>query len=201
MTTELHAERIETVARIAIASASESVIDLGCGSGELLARLAREPRFSRLAGIDISLEVLCAARNLLDLGADMCDDRISLFQLPFTRPDERLTGFDAALMVETLEHVPPGELSLVERNVYSLMRPGIVVITTPNREYNVLHGMAPGEMRHPGHYFEWIRPKFRAWSSGVAQRNGYSVAFGDIGISDPWLGSSTQMAIFTRDDL
>jgi 3' terminal RNA ribose 2'-O-methyltransferase Hen1 len=197
MTTDLHAERTQTVVDIVISSRAESVIDLGCGSGELLAHLAREDRIRRLVGVDISMQALSEACELLGCDSNMRNGRISLFEIPFTRPDDRLTGFDAALMVETIEHVPPNELSLLERTVFSLMRPGIVVITTPNQEYNVLHGMRPGAKRHPGHFFEWTRARFSAWAGGVARRNGYSVIFGDIGVADPLLGSSTQMAIFS----
>lgn len=198
MATALHDERIETVARLAVACGAKRLLDLGCGSGELLARLAREPRFQRIVGIDISPQALSAARALLGLDPRMDDGRIALLEASFTQPDERLRGFDAALLVETIEHIPPQRLSRVEHAVFAWSRPQTVVITTPNQEYNVLHGMPPGAMRHPGHCFEWDRRKFRKWATGLAARNGYSVEFGDIGIADPLLGSSTQLALFGR---
>jgi hypothetical protein len=73
------------------------------------------------------------------------------------------------------------------------------LITTPNQEYNVVHGMNPGAFRHPDHRFEWDRPKFRRWACGVAARHAYSVAFDDIGECHPTRGASTQMASFTLD--
>lgn len=198
MATALHDERIETVARLAVACGAKRLLDLGCGSGELLVRLAREPRFQRIVGIDISTAALCAARDLLGLDQRMDDGRIALLEASFTQPDDRLREFDAALLVETIEHIPPQRLSLVEHAVFAWSRPQTVVITTPNQEYNVLHGMPPGAMRHPGHCFEWNRRKFRKWATGLAVRNGYTVEFGDIGIADPLLGSSTQLALFGR---
>jgi 3' terminal RNA ribose 2'-O-methyltransferase Hen1 len=198
MATALHEERIETVARLAVACGAKRLLDLGCGSGELLARLAREPRFQRIVGIDISPQALSAARDLLGLDQRMDDGRIALLEASFAQPDERLRGFDAALLVETIEHIPPQRLSLVEHAVFAWSRPQTVVITTPNQEYNVLHGMPPGAMRHPGHCFEWNRRKFRKWATGLAARNGYSVVFDAIGAADPLLGSSTQLALFGR---
>jgi 3' terminal RNA ribose 2'-O-methyltransferase Hen1 len=198
MATALHEERIETVARLAVACGAKRLLDLGCGSGELLARLAREPRFQRIVGIDISPQALAAARDLLGLDQRMDDGRIALLEASFAQPDERLRGFDAALLVETIEHIPPQRLSLVEHAVFAWSRPQTVVITTPNQEYNVLHGMPPGAMRHPGHCFEWNRRKFRKWATGLAVRNGYSVVFDAIGAADPLLGSSTQLALFGR---
>ena len=198
MATALHDERIETVARLAVACGAKRLLDLGCGSGELLARLAREPKFQRIVGIDISAQALAAARDLLGLDERMDDGRVALLEASFTQPDGRLRGFDAALLVETIEHIPPQRLSRVEHAVFAWSRPQTVVITTPNQEYNVLHGMRPDAMRHPEHCFEWNRPKFRKWATGLARRNGYTVEFGDIGIADPLLGSSTQLAIFNR---
>jgi 3' terminal RNA ribose 2'-O-methyltransferase Hen1 len=198
MATALHEERIETVTRLAVACGAKRLLDLGCGSGELLARLAREPRFQRIVGIDISPQALAAARDLLGLDQRMDDGRIALLEASFAQPDERLRGFDAALLVETIEHIPPQRLSLVEHAVFAWSRPQTVVITTPNQEYNVLHGMPPGAMRHPGHCFEWNRRKFRKWATGLAVRNGYSVVFDAIGAADPLLGSSTQLALFGR---
>jgi hypothetical protein len=89
-------------------------------------------------------------------------------------------------------------LSAVEQAVFAGYRPKTVLVTTPNREYNVLHGMPEGAMRHRDHRFEWSRGKFRTWSEGVARRNGYRVVFEDIGAVDPLLGGSTQMATFSR---
>lgn len=198
MATLLHDERLDTVTRLAVASGAHSIIDLGCGSGELLARLVPEPQFRRIVGIDISMEALGAARLLLGLDHQADDGRVCLLQASFTQADGRLNGFDAALLVETIEHIDPQRLSLVEHAVFTCARPGTVLITTPNQEYNVVHGMQPGALRHPGHRFEWSRPKFRNWATGISRRNGYAVVFGDIGAADPLLGSSTQMALFTR---
>ena len=101
------------------------------------------------------------------------------------------------MLLETIEHIDPGRLPRVERAVFGAMRPRLVLVTTPNREYNTLHGMAPGRRRHPGHRFEWDRAQFRQWATAVATRNGYAVAFADLGEPDPQRGGSTQMACFT----
>ena len=198
MSTDLHELRLETVLRHALASGASSVLDLGCGDGELLVRLACERQFTRIVGIDISMQALAAARVLLALDSAQAAGRIELLHASFAEADDRLTGFDLAVMLETIEHVDPARLSLVERAVFGAYRPSMVIVTTPNQEYNVFHGMAPGTFRHPDHRFEWNRARFRRWSDGVAQRNGYAVRFSDIGDHDPVLGASTQMARFQR---
>jgi 3' terminal RNA ribose 2'-O-methyltransferase Hen1 len=177
---------------------ARSVLDLGCGGGELLLRLAREAQFDRIVGIDISPDALRDARALLQAEPGALAGRVDLVEASFAVPDARFAGFDAAAMVETLEHIDAHRLSSVELAVFGSYRPATVVVTTPNSEYNPIHGTPPGSFRHPDHRFEWTRAKFRSWARGVAGRNGYRVAFGDIGEPDAEVGSSTQMAVLTR---
>jgi 3' terminal RNA ribose 2'-O-methyltransferase Hen1 len=196
MASALHDERLETVVRHLLDSGAARVLDLGCGPGDLLQRLAREPQFSCIVGIDIDEAVLNEARLALGLGFPDPGGRVQVRYGSFEEVDRELAGFDAATLVETIEHIDPRRLSRVELAVFCTMRPGTVLVTTPNQEHNILHGMAPGQMRHPGHRFEWNRARFRHWAQGVAARNRYGVSFIDVGPPDPLYGSSTQMARF-----
>ena len=200
MTTPLHDERLDTVVRALLASGATSVLDLGCGPGELLLRLRLHAQFVRLLGIDIDERALAAAR--LNLGLDWLrpDPRLAVRLGSFEDVDRDLAGFDAAVLLETIEHIEPGHLPRVERAVFASMHPGLVLVTTPNQEYNVLHGMQAGRKRHPGHHFEWTRAQFQHWAEGVARRHGYSVSFADLGPPDSARGSSTQMARFVLQE-
>ena len=199
MPTALHLARLDSVLQCLRDSGARSVLDLGCGPGELLLRLAAEPQFERILGIDIDTRVLARARAALDLDWLGRSQRVSVMQASFEDFEPALAGFDAAVMLETIEHIDPGRLSRVERAVFGQMRPATVLITTPNTEYNLLHGMAPGQKRHPGHRFEWTRAQFRQWAEGVALRQGYALSLHDLGPVDARLGSSTQMALFQID--
>jgi SAM-dependent methyltransferase len=192
----LHIERLDAVVRALLASGATSVLDLGCGPGELLLRLREQPQFGRLLGIDIDPRALADARAVLGLNWLQPDARLAVRLGSFEEVDAELKDFDAAVMLETIEHIPPGHLPRVERAVFAGMQPRLVLVTTPNQEYNVLHGMAVGRKRHMGHHFEWTRAQLQHWAGGVAQRHGYSVSFSDLGPPDPVRGSSTQMAKF-----
>lgn len=196
MASLLHAERMELVVGHLLASGARSVLDLGCGQGELLERLGAHAQFERLLGIDIDERALALARQGLGLPLGVADGRLQVRQGSFETADEGLAGFDAAALVETIEHIDPRRLARVEMAVFGRMRPGLVLVTTPNQEYNVLHGLSPGQMRHPGHRFEWTRARFRQWARGVAARNAYGVGFFDLGPFDAARGSTTQMARF-----
>ncbi|HMB14712.1 MAG TPA: methyltransferase domain-containing protein [Pelovirga sp.] len=201
MVSFLHKERLDTVVEALLACGASSVLDLGCGPGELLLLLAEHQQFRRLVGIDTCLDVLQEARTQLTHHQHLPDgQRLALYQGSFTECISDLQGFDAVALIETIEHIPPGRLSLLERAVFSGYAPQTVIITTPNSEYNPLHGMAPGQFRHPDHQFEWDRQKLRRWAQGVAGRSGYQVSFSDIGEVDMRLGGSSQMAFFWRAD-
>lgn len=189
---------LDAVMKLLRDSGAANVLDLGCGSGALLMRLAGEAQVTRIVGLDTSLEALQLAESLLTPMCEVDGDRLSLIHGSLTTPYPRLVGFDAAAMVEMIEHVPPGHLSRVERAVFSELHPRLVIMTTPNSDYNVLYGLPKGQFRHADHEFEWTRPKFRSWATGVATRNNYRVVFDDIGPADPLFGSPTQMGIFTQ---
>lgn len=198
MVSALHLARLDAVVGALCASGARSVADLGCGSGELLLRLRDMDQFTRLIGIDIDTQALALARANLGLDLLRPDARLCVGLGSFEEVDCGVSAVDAAVMLETIEHIDPGRLPRVERSVFRQLRPQTVIVTTPNRDYNVLHGMSDGQRRHPGHRFEWTRAQFAAWCAAVAQRCGYRVHFSAIGPADPYRGSSTQMACFVR---
>lgn len=198
MPTALHRARLDTIVDELLSAGATSILDLGCGTGELLQRLKGHVQFERLVGIDIDEQAIAKARRALDLDPLMPVGHLQVRYGSFEVPERELAGFDAAVMLETIEHIDPGRLSRVERAVFAGLSPSLILITTPNQEYNVVHGMDPWQRRHPGHRFEWNRTQFRMWSSGVGERNGYDVTFVDIGPIDPVHGSSTQMARFSK---
>lgn len=199
-TSALHEVRLDHVTSLLSGSGARTVLDLGCGSGALLQRLLESGAFEEVAGLESSGVSLGNARDRLAHWLAMSPPPVRLLRGSFQQANEACRGFDSAAMVEVIEHVEPRELSTVERAVFELYRPGIVVITTPNAEYNPLFDLAPGEFRDPDHRFEWNRDKFRQWVSGVASRNGYRVRTGGIGEPDPDLGTPTQSAWFERLD-
>lgn len=195
----LNAQRHEAVHQVLVELGIRSVIDLGCGPGQFLDRLVKTPAFTRIAGSDVSTRSLqLAARRLrLEQMSERQAERVELFQSALTYEDERYAGFDAAVLMEVVEHVDPPRLEALERVVFGAARPGAVVVTTPNRDYNPLYESLEG-MRHPDHRFEWTRAELAEWSDRVATTYGYRVERRGIGDADEVLGAPTQLALFTR---
>jgi 3' terminal RNA ribose 2'-O-methyltransferase Hen1 len=197
----LNDERMAAVVDALRATGAKSVADLGCGEGKLLHRLLRERWAERLIGLDpAARELEWAAKRLkLHLPGGPPEEQVSLLHGSLTYRDDRWAGVDAAALVEVIEHLDPDRLPLVERVVFGEARPGAVVVTTPNAEYNALFpNLAPGAFRHPDHRFECTRSEFEAWAHRVGSTYGYQATFSGVGNKDEALGAPTQMAVFTR---
>ena len=98
-------------------------------------------------------------------------DRIKLWHGSLTYKDQRLIGFDAAVLVDVIEHFDKSRLTTFERILFEYSKPTTIVITTPNVEYNVkFDGLPKGQLRHKDHRFEWTRSEFQAWANQVAEK-------------------------------
>ncbi|TWJ12429.1 3' terminal RNA ribose 2'-O-methyltransferase Hen1 [Stackebrandtia albiflava] len=199
-TVPLATRRHEAVLAALRDSGAARVIDLGCGSGKLLELLAADPRFTTIAGTDASTHALrLAERRLrLDRAGDRMAARINLFQGALTYHDDRFSGYDAAVLMEVIEHVDPPRLAALTSVVFGSASPATVVVTTPNVEYNRVYEMPDGALRHPDHRFEWDRAQFAHWAEETAARYGYRVDVSGVGEEDAVAGHPTQMGVFRR---
>jgi 3' terminal RNA ribose 2'-O-methyltransferase Hen1 len=177
------------------------VLDLGCGDGALVRMLLRDPRVTDIVGMDVSRRQLdrAAARVHLEDVPPTQPQRLTLIQGSLLYRDPRLVGYEAAVLIEVIEHLEPTRLGMFAQVLFGYTRPGLVMLTTPNREYNVKwRGLPAGALRHRDHRFEWTRAEFWQWATRVAEPYGYAVDFRAVGPEDPHVGAPTQMGIFTR---
>jgi 3' terminal RNA ribose 2'-O-methyltransferase Hen1 len=197
----LNDQRLGAVVAALRASGARRVLDLGCGEGKLIQELLKEKQLEQVVGLDVSVRSLEVAQRRLNLDRMPAPqaERVRLIHGSLMYRDRRLEGFDAAAVVEVVEHLDPPRLSAFERVLFEFARPRTVVLTTPNREYNATwEALRAGQFRHPDHRFEWTRQEFQDWASGIAGRFGYAVRFLPVGAEYPTLGPPTQMGIFER---
>jgi 3' terminal RNA ribose 2'-O-methyltransferase Hen1 len=195
----LNEQRLGAVVAALKSSGTKRVLDLGCSTGNLLRRLLEDRSFEHILGLDVSYRALelAADRLHLDRLPPKQRERITLIQGSLSYRDRRFAGYDAAAVVEVIEHLDPPRLAAFERVLFEFARPPTVIVTTPNVEYNVRFETLPaGKLRHRDHRFEWTREQFQTWANGVATRFGYAVRFLPIGPGDAEVGPPTQMAVF-----
>lgn len=196
MTTWMHEQRLQAVLEVVRECGASSVLDLGCGDGDFLVRLALEPQIERISGIDSCAQSLERLQARLNMMHRQRMPHVVLTRGSMTDPDAPLAGFDCAVLIETIEHLPPDQLPALERNIFAQARPEIVIITTPNAEFNPLLGVPFHRHRRRDHHFEWDRDSFQRWTRGIAERHAYKVRHSDIAGRHPKFGGASQMAVF-----
>jgi 3' terminal RNA ribose 2'-O-methyltransferase Hen1 len=196
----LNERRLDKVTALVAALGVKTVVDMGCGEGKLLTQLLTIKALDRVVGMDVSLRSLeyAGERLHLDRMPPRQRARIELIHSSLVYTDPRLSGFGAATLTEVVEHLDPPRLSALERTVFEAARPTFIIVTTPNREYNVrFEGLSPGQFRHGDHRFEWTRSEFHAWCERQCDRFGYQVEYHPVGDDDPQIGPPTQLALFS----
>jgi SAM-dependent methyltransferase len=184
--------RLDAVQDVLRAARARRVLDLGCGRGWLIERLAGDPAIEQVLGVDRDDEVLAEAQGRVPAAARQ---RVSFAHTLFTWRDPVFAGHDAVTAVEVIEHLDPPQLAAFADVVFDFVHPTTIVATTPNVEYNQLFGMA-GVYRLPDHRFEWTRAEFNSWGGRIAERYGYAFSAQAVGPVHPVHGPPTQLACF-----
>ena len=199
----LNEQRLGAVLAALKGSGARRVLDLGCGEGKLLQVLLKERQFAELVGMDVSYRALEIAKDRLnwDRLPELQRRRIQLLHGSLMYRDKRLAGFDAAAVVEVIEHLDPPRLAAFERVLFECARPATVVLTTPNVEFNVKWETLPAGK------FPSQRSSLRVDPSPISilgREHGrplrlYRALSRRSGQRTRWWESPTQMGVFTRN--
>ncbi|MDF2577543.1 MAG: 3 terminal ribose 2-O-methyltransferase Hen1 [Chlamydiales bacterium] len=195
----LHEIRLTTVKKVLLEKGARKILDLGCGEGRLVELLLKEAQIEEILGVDVSYRALQIAQQRLKLDelTHHLRQKINLHQSSLAYYDKKLKGFDAAAVVEVIEHLEPFQLATFSKILFQYIQPRLVVITTPNKEYNTLfNSLTAGAFRHPDHRFEWTRKEFQNWAQAITTNYPYQVEFHPLGDLHEVYGSPSQMAIF-----
>ncbi|HCA41863.1 MAG TPA: 3' terminal RNA ribose 2'-O-methyltransferase Hen1 [Bacteroidetes bacterium] len=195
----LHIKRINTVVDKLIESGAKTILDLGCGEGKLIKQLLKHKQFNKITGMDVSYNELLKAKERLNYNdlPPKQKERINLIHGSLTYRDKRLEGYDAAALIEVIEHLELSRLKSMERVLFEFAKPKLIIITTPNKEYNsIWEKLDSIDMRHKDHRFEWTRSEFLNWSINISKTYNYNSEIFPIGEEIENIGAPTQMAIF-----
>jgi 3' terminal RNA ribose 2'-O-methyltransferase Hen1 len=199
--TQLNQLRLQQVYSALKMTGARRVVDLGCGEGKLLKVLLPDEQFTEILGMDVSNRILARAERFLrtETLPDNQRVKLKLIQGSLNYRDHRLEGYEAAVLMEVIEHLEPARLNVMEQIVFGSCHPDTIIITTPNQEYNRLWpSLSAGVFRHPEHRFEWTRNQFKEWTQHISETYSYKVVIQPIGAENEDAGAPTQMAIFNR---
>jgi 3' terminal RNA ribose 2'-O-methyltransferase Hen1 len=102
----LNQQRMETVIAALKMNDAHKIVDLGCGEGKLLKLLVKEPTFQEILGMDVTYRSLeFAQERVLDRLPAHQKDRLQLIQGSLNYRDARIAGYDAATVIEVIEHM------------------------------------------------------------------------------------------------
>ncbi|XP_077500858.1 hen1 methyltransferase [Amblyomma americanum] len=186
----------------------EKVVDFGCSNGQFFKHVKHIQHLRQFVGVDISYSVLEDAFQVARPLAWECiykRDRklsIQLLRGSVSSHDSRLVGFDAVTCIELIEHLNEKDLERMPETIFGFIRPKVAVITTPNRDFNVVFPERQG-MRHWDHKFEWSRAEFEQWCSKVLDRYpSYTVQYSGVGDAPSekyqGIGHCSQIATFFK---
>jgi SAM-dependent methyltransferase/predicted nucleotidyltransferase len=188
-----HERRLAAVAALLAEAGARRIVDFGCGSGRLLELLAASGA-EQLTGIDRDADALRRTEARFAALPDADRQRVAFHHGSLSVWHDELAGHDGAVAVEVIEHLDPSDLDAFVQTAFGRLRPRVLVLTTPNAEFNAL--LKTVGLRHPEHRFEWTRAQFRAWTRPIASAYSYEVVIRPLGRSYPWYGAPTQLALF-----
>ncbi|MDR3599535.1 MAG: 3' terminal RNA ribose 2'-O-methyltransferase Hen1 [Desulfosporosinus sp.] len=179
-------------------AARESIVDFGAGEGKLSVRLGFILGVKEILAVEpTEKEQLRALKRFAE--ASRKDDFISPTPIwgSLFYYDEQLRGKDVMILNEVIEHIEECRLPRVMDTILGSYKPNVLLITTPNVEYNSVYQMDE-ELRHKDHRFEWTRTEFSKWTDTWAKNYAYAVQLDGIGEEVAGHGHPSQIAIFTR---
>ncbi|KAL8138695.1 hypothetical protein V2J09_004696 [Rumex salicifolius] len=222
----LSKQRLGFALRHIAESSATSLIDFGCGSGSLLDSLIDcKTSLETVVGVDLSRKGLIRAAKVLNSKLVRIDgvvpmsnvNSITLYEGSITTFDSRVYGFDIGTCLEVIEHMEEDQACLFGDMVLSSFCPKILIVSTPNYEYNVIlqkHDLSKQEddendnsqlhsckFRNHDHKFEWTREQFRRWATDLASSHAYTVEFDGVGgVAGVEPGFASQIAVFRRSN-
>jgi len=123
-----HKNRHNLLRYLNFLNSSDIVLDLGCGSGNIVLDFA--PYVQSIMGIDNNKECVLFLENKIKKG---CIKNAKALKMDLTKLDLKEKKFTKIIMTEVLEHFEQNQSRKIMQNVKNILTPqGKIFITTPN---------------------------------------------------------------------
>lgn len=157
----LYKDRFHTIFSLLYHEHATSVLDFGCGDGKFLFYLAQHTSFTRLGGVDISPQRLARAKRRIG-----SNPRVFFYPQSFLAENPEFLLYNAIVLMEVIEHLETEELNLLFQNIFRIAPP-LIIVTSPNRDYNYHYPTLYNGLRHSSHKFEFTVNEFRCFAESL----------------------------------
>jgi 2-polyprenyl-3-methyl-5-hydroxy-6-metoxy-1,4-benzoquinol methylase len=152
-----------------------------------------------VVGADIDARHVKVAQALLPSEPLGHEPQIEMRRLDVTLGADRalVQGIEFIALSEVIQQISDRDWIA---NVFKL-NPDILVVTTPNREFNVNYPdilLCENGLRDPEHAFEFTQSEFIDWARERAGRSNYAVDILPLGPADTAHGPASLMAVFQK---
>ncbi|XP_076037110.1 hen1 methyltransferase [Oratosquilla oratoria] len=180
------------------------VADLGCATMKLFPYLRSVKGIEHIVFVDKEKTLLKEySWSVMPLAADHLVPRslplqVSVVEGDVKHWDSLLANTQVVTMVELIEHMPESDLPYLVENVFGNIQPILVIVTTPNADFNQYIPNMESKFRHLDHKFEWTSRQFQKWCESILENYpGYTVSFTGCGLG-PNNIYCTQVATFSQ---
>lgn len=191
--------RYEQIIETVTALKPETIVDLGAGEGKLSVKLGYVKGVKEVLAAEPSQSAALKMKARFEKAEGPGFVYPEMIWSSLFYKDDRLRGKDVIVLCEVIEHIDEERLPGVMTTILSDYRPGALILTTPNQEYNSVYGL-DASYRHPDHRFEWTRAEFQEWCEQRNKKGNYTLEFIGIGEEDAQYGHPTQMCVFKRKE-
>lgn len=140
----IHKRRHETIVEYFADREIDSIVDLGCGDGDLIQKFT-----------ECEKRIAVDADGRRTRRAKKTEVKLYTKNILLTAPDQTDLYPDLVLCSEVIEHMVTADRKELINQIVDYWQPAFIALTTPNREYNSIFGMPEGELRHWDHEIEY----------------------------------------------
>lgn len=179
-------QRFEKVLDIISNYNIRSIIEFGCGDGKFIPYIKSIHNLMRIAVIDKDKNKIHKIKK--------ANEDIECYCTSFLEYSKDFNGFDCIVAIEVIEHLSSDEIQSFIEIVFGKLKPQLVILTTPNIEYNVNYPVLYNGLRHNTHLFEFSPFELSNWGNKIVtlfNEYDFYTDFCDI-------NKSSQIIVFTR---
>jgi len=136
-----------------------TIVDYGCANGKLSLKLNDE-----LKKLDKKFEIYSYDAN--DKAKEKLErvKHVHFYQMNLLVPNFNIIpiNIDILILSEIIEHFDASDRQFILFKIVEVLNPKIIILTTPNGEYNKILGVPDGEMREKSHKIEFIQSQYKS---------------------------------------